>query len=68
MASITRSTPAWHIRSLPSGQAVYSVNQSNGSETLVAQSTTSYDETNSYPLLTYTTVTGWTDPATNARR
>jgi RHS repeat-associated protein len=38
----------------------------NASGTIVAQSTVSYDES-SYPLLTYGSVTGWTDPSTTVR-
>ena len=34
--------------------------------TIVAQSTSNYDEI-AYPLLTYASVTGWTDPGTNIR-
>lgn len=58
-----------HLRSLPTAQQVYAVNQANGAEstTPVAQSTTTYDEP-SYVLAVYTTgVTGWTDPGTPAR-
>ena len=39
----------------------------NGSGTIVAQTQTNYDETGSYPLLTYGGIGGWTDPATNVR-
>jgi RHS repeat-associated protein len=38
----------------------------NASGVVVAQSTVSYDE-GSYPLLTYGSMTGWTDPQTNYR-
>jgi RHS repeat-associated protein len=55
-----------HVRDLPSAQQVYAVNPSNGSETLVAQSTTSYDES-AYPPITYGPVAGWADPGTAAR-
>src|ERR1700752_142175 len=38
----------------------------NGAGAVVSQSTWSYDE-GSFPLLTYPSVTGWTDPATSYR-
>jgi YD repeat-containing protein len=38
-----------HIRSLSTAHKIYSVNPSNGNETLVAQNASSYDETNSIP-------------------
>ena len=49
-----------HIRGLPSAQKVYSVNDSTGAETLVAQSETKYDETALFPW--YGTVQSWVDP------
>jgi RHS repeat-associated protein len=55
-----------HIRNLATARRVYTVNPSNGSETLAAQSATAYDEP-SYPLLTYGSATGWADPGTAAR-
>ncbi len=55
-----------HLRSLARAQQVYSVNPSTGAETVAAQSQTRYDEPG-FPLLTYTGVTGWTDPVTTAR-
>ena len=39
----------------------------NGSGTIVAQTQTNYDETGSYPLLTYGGTGGWNDPGTNVR-
>ena len=55
-----------HLRSLVRGRKIYSVNPANGTETLVAQNETLYDEygPSAYPLLTYTAVTSWTDPGT----
>ncbi len=50
-----------HIRNLPRAQQAYSVNATNGAETLVAQGETKYDES-AYPLLTYAAVAGWDDP------
>ncbi len=47
-------------------QQTYGVNPSNGVETLAAQTETRYDEAG-FPLLTYATVTGWTDPNSSAR-
>lgn len=38
----------------------------DGEDSLVAQSSISYDET-AFPLLTYGPVTGWLDPGTNVR-
>jgi RHS repeat-associated protein len=55
-----------HLRGLVRAQQVYSVNTSNGTQTLVSQSETRYDETG-FPLLTYASVTGWDDPVTTAR-
>ena len=39
----------------------------NGSGTIVAQTQTNYDETGSYPLLTYGGTVAWNDPGTNVR-
>ncbi|HEU4510625.1 MAG TPA: RHS repeat-associated core domain-containing protein, partial [Pyrinomonadaceae bacterium] len=50
-----------HIRSLPRARQVYSVNTTNGSQTLVSQSESRFDEL-AFPVLTYTTVTSWEDP------
>lgn len=50
-----------HLRGLVRARKTYSVNQTNGSETLVAQSETKYDET-AFPLLPYQAVTSWIDP------
>jgi RHS repeat-associated protein len=60
-----------HIRNLPRGRQVYSVNPATGAETLVSQSETRHDE---YALLTYPAVVGWENPgaargnATTTRR
>jgi RHS repeat-associated protein len=52
-----------NLLSLPTSTRV-----KNGSGTIVAQAQTSYDETSSYPLLTYSgSISGWTDPSTNLR-
>jgi RHS repeat-associated protein len=52
-----------NLLSLPTSTRV-----KNGSATVVAQTQTSYDETSSYPLLTYSgSISGWTDPSTNVR-
>lgn len=53
-----------HLRSLPQTQQVYSVNELDGTETLVAESATHYDE---YSLLAYGPTTGWSNPGTAAR-
>jgi RHS repeat-associated protein len=55
-----------HLRGLPRARQVYSVNTSNGAETLVAQGETKYDEP-TFPLFTYAEVTGWSDPGSAAR-
>lgn len=55
-----------HIRSLVSTRQVYGVNPSTGTETLAAQTETRYDEPG-FPLLTYSTVSGWADPSSSAR-
>jgi RHS repeat-associated protein len=52
-----------NLLSLPTSTRV-----KNGSGTIVAQTQTSYDETSTYPLLTYSgSISGWTDPSTNVR-
>ncbi|HYR77922.1 MAG TPA: DUF2341 domain-containing protein [Pyrinomonadaceae bacterium] len=51
-----------NLLSLPTSARV-----KNASGTVVAQSQNSYDETSSYPLLTYGSVGGWSDPGTNLR-
>ncbi len=50
-----------HLRAVPRARQIYSINPTNGIETLVAQSETRYDEP-AYSLLTYGTVTSWNDP------
>ena len=50
-----------HLRGVPRARQIYSINPTNGIETLVAQNETRYDEP-AYPLLTYGTVTSWNDP------
>ncbi|MGH9968423.1 MAG: DUF4214 domain-containing protein, partial [Pyrinomonadaceae bacterium] len=50
-----------NILGLPTSTTVY-----NASDTMVAQSTVSYDES-SYPLYNYGAITGWTDPASTIR-
>src|SRR4029077_4881451 len=58
ISSTTRTAyRARNLLSLPPSTRV-----KNGSGTIVAQTQTSYDETGSYPLITYGgTITGWTD-------
>ncbi len=60
--SIDYTATSVHMRSLPVAQQVYAVNATTGSETLVAQSETKYDETSLLPW--YGTVQGWADPGT----
>lgn len=56
-----------HIRSLPTAQKVYAVSPLNGTETLVAQSTTSYDEP-AYLTPDYSPAPiSWTSTGTAAR-
>jgi RHS repeat-associated protein len=55
-----------HLRGLPQSQRVYAVNAATGVETLIAQSSMSYDES-TYPSLTYGAVTHWSAPGTPAR-
>jgi hypothetical protein len=55
-----------HIRNLLTVQSLFEVNPSNGTETLIAQSETRYDEP-AYYVLTYGAITGWSDPGTAAR-
>lgn len=64
ISSTTRT--AYRDRNLLSLPTSSRVKDSSG--TVVAQTQTSYDETSSYPLLTYTgTITAWSDPSTNIR-
>lgn len=57
-----------HTRGLPTAEKMYSVNPANGSETLISQNETKYDEPN-YQILSYgvSALAGWSDPNTNAR-
>ena len=59
--SYTDAVAGAHLRSLPVASRVYSVNPSNGAETLAAQSTITYDEPG-YVAPPYPSVTGWIDP------
>jgi RHS repeat-associated protein len=54
------------LRSLPKLAQVFSVNPTNGSEAIMAQTEMFYDES-SYPVLPYSLVTGWGSPPTSAR-
>lgn len=63
ISSSTRT--AYRDRNLLSLPTSTRVKDSSG--TVVTQSTISYDETSSYPLLTYSSVGGWSDPGTNVR-
>lgn len=60
-ASIRQSYRDRNLIGLPSSSRV-----KNAAGTVVAQSEFKYDEA-AYPILTYPTVTGWTDPGTNVR-
>lgn len=55
----TASDP--HIRNVVRAQQIYSVDPASGTETLVAQSETRFDE-GGYPILTYSNVKSWIDP------
>jgi hypothetical protein len=52
---------ARHLIALPSKAII-----KNGAGTIVAQTETKYDEA-AYPLLTYASISGWTNPATTVR-
>lgn len=56
-----------HLRSLPTMQRVYSVNPANGAETLAAKSETVYDDPTYQVSESYSSLTGWSTPATAAR-
>lgn len=50
-----------HLRGLVRARQTYSVNPANGTETLIAQTETKYEEA-AFPLLPYATIVSWVDP------
>ncbi|HEV7747252.1 MAG TPA: hypothetical protein VGO56_19810 [Pyrinomonadaceae bacterium] len=50
-----------HLRNLVRAQQLYSIDPTNGTETLVSQAEILYDEP-AYPTVPYGTVTSWIDP------